>query len=67
MMEIGGVRKREAKSNKKKPYTTEQDLQCDEKESSIYNESRKSDLRELRAKAVEKIKRKKSWTNRMYD
>ena len=66
-MERGGGRKREAKANKKKPYTTEQDLQCDEKESSIYNESRKSDLRELRVKAVEKIKRKKSWTNRVYD
>ena len=65
-MEKGG-RKREGKAKQKKPYTTDQDLQCDEKESSIYNESRKSDLRELRAKAVEKIKRKKSWTNRVYD
>jgi hypothetical protein len=67
-MERGGSRKRDAKDKKKKKsYTTEQDLQCDEKESSIYNESRKSDLSELRARAVQKIKRKKSWTNVVYD
>ena len=65
-MEKGG-RKREDKAKQKKPYTTEQDLQCDEKESSIYNESRKSDLSELRARAVQKIQKKKSWTNGMYE
>ena len=65
-MERGG-RKREAKAKQKKPYTTEQDLQCDEKESSIYNESRKSDLSELRARAVQKIQRKKTWTNGTYE
>ena len=58
-MEKGG-RKRDAKDKKKKKrYTTEQDLQCDEKESSIYNESRNSSYRELRKKAVEKIQKKK--------
>jgi hypothetical protein len=66
-MERGGGRKRDAKDKKKKSYTTEQDLQCDEKESSIYNESRNSSYLELRKKAVEKIQKKTSWTIKAYE
>ena len=54
------------KIKKKKPYTSKEDLQCDDRENSIYNISRYGEYLELFVAAEKKIKeKKKKWSKRV--